>query len=102
MLTKQEALFGRSTQAESSRVREARRPVLPCVAHGLRFYDNEVSFQVVSGQSFWPIFGLTKGPSWWCTHLSNKMDSSMKYSGRLIGHKDWHLLLFWPLLNSHS
>ena len=60
MLTKQEALFGRSTQAESSRVREARRPALPCVAFGLRFYDNEVSFQVVSGQSSWPIFGLTR------------------------------------------
>ena len=48
MLTKQETLLGRGTQAEGSRVRE---PQLLChVSHGLSFYGNRVSFCVVSGQ----------------------------------------------------
>ena len=31
-----------------------------------------------------PIFGLTQGPSWWPVHLSDKVDSSDKDSGRLV------------------
>ena len=34
----------------------------------------------------WPIFGLTRGPSWWRVLLSAKMDSSVKDSERLVGH----------------
>ena len=54
--------------------------------------------ELVSGLSLathlsWPIFSLTQGPSWWRSHLSAKMDSSEKDSGRLVGHiMDWHLL----------
>ena len=53
--------------------------------------------RLVSGLSLvnhlaWPVFGLTRGPSWWHVHLSAKMDSSEKDSGRLVGHMDWHLL----------
>ena len=29
----------------------------------------------------WPIIGLTQDPSWWRTHLSTKMNSSVKVSG---------------------
>ena len=55
---------------------------------------------LVSGLSLanhlaWPIFGLTQGPSWWRAHLSPKMDSSRKDSGRLVVSS-----LSWPLLNS--
>ena len=32
----------------------------------------------------WCIFGLTQGPSQWHAHLSGKMDSSAKDSGRLV------------------
>ena len=31
-----------------------------------------------------PVLGLVQGPSWWCLHLSAKMDSSAKDSGRLV------------------
>ena len=41
----------------------------------------------------WPIFGLTWGPSWWQTHLSAKMGSSAKDSGRLVRqYVGWCLL----------
>ena len=43
----------------------------------------------------WPIFGLTQGPSLWREHLSAKMDSSMKDSGRLVRH-----IMGWCLLSS--
>ena len=49
MLTKQEILLGEGAQAESSRVREPRSTALP---HGLRFYGDRISFQVVFSQSF--------------------------------------------------
>ena len=45
----------------------------------------------------WLIFGLTQGPSWWCLHLSAKMDSSTKDSGRLVGFSPhWPLPLILP------
>ena len=66
------------------------------MARSLRFYGNWISFL----GHLWPIillvpiFGLTQGPSWWCMHLSAKMDSSMRISQRLVGHiMAWHLLL---------
>lgn len=31
-----------------------------------------------------PILGLVQGPSWWCPHLSAKMDSSTKDPGKLV------------------
>ena len=31
-----------------------------------------------------PVLGLVQGPSWWCLHLSAKMASSAKDSGRLV------------------
>ena len=43
VLTKQEILFGRCAQAESSRVREPRRTALPH-GSGLRFYGDGISF----------------------------------------------------------
>ena len=51
MLTKQEILLGKGTQAESRRVREPRKTALP---HGLQsqFYGDGISFQVVLSQSF--------------------------------------------------
>ena len=65
------------------------------MALSLRFSGNGVSFP----GCLWPIillvpiFGLTQGPSWWCAHLSAKMDSSVSVSGRLAGHiMGWHLL----------
>ena len=51
VLTKQKTLLGRGIWAESSRVREPRRTALP-LDRRLRFYGNEVSFRVVSGQCF--------------------------------------------------
>jgi len=50
MLTKQEILLGRGTQAESSRVREPRRTVLPLVS-SLQFYGGGISSWVVFGKS---------------------------------------------------
>ena len=48
---------------------------------------------------FWPVFlpvsvfGLTQVPSWGLMHLSAKMDSSVRCSGRLAGPMmGWHLL----------
>ena len=51
VLTKQEILLGKGTQAESRRVREPRKTALP---HGLQsqFYGDGISFQVVLSQSF--------------------------------------------------
>ena len=52
------------------------------MAHRLRFYGEGVSFQGVSGQSFWHLPGVAK------------MDSSEEDSRRLIGPRGWHLLAF--------
>ena len=86
---------GKGPWGESNRVREPKR-TLCHVASSLRFYVNGVSFQFVSGQSFW------LSPSWWCVHHSIKMDSNKKDSGILIGRMDWSLLspfdLSWILL----
>ena len=76
MLTKQEILLGRGAWVESTRVREPRSIARPC--------GNGVSFQVVSGQSFW----LMVLPSGAC--IAAKMDSNEKDFGRLVGHMDWH------------
>lgn len=45
--------------------------------------------QLVSGLSLanhfiQPTLGLAQDPSWWCMHLSAKMDSSTKDSRRLV------------------
>ena len=72
------------------------------MAHSLRFYGGDVSFL----GCLWPIillvpiFGLTQGPSWWCTHLSAKMDSSVRVSGRLGQDILSPPSSFWPLPNS--
>ena len=63
----------------------------------LRFCGNGVSFQVVSGQSLFLIQSLAQGSFWWCTHLSAKMNSGAKDSGRLVGHMDWSLLFPFDL-----
>ena len=39
-----------------------------------------------------PIFGVTQGPSWWRAHLSAKMDSRSRVSGRQAGPMGWRLL----------
>ena len=64
------------------------------LAHSLRIYGGGLGFlgclwPVIS---LVPIFGLTQGPSWCQAHLSAKMDSSPRVSGRLAGHMVWHLL----------
>ena len=51
ILTKQEALLCKGTQAESSRVRNLGE-LLCHVACSLGFYGNGISLWVVSGQSF--------------------------------------------------
>ena len=55
----------------------------------------------------WPVFGLTQGPFWWCAHLSAKMDSSVRVSGRLAGRIISLLLLappgfFWVSFTRHT
>ena len=57
--------------------------------------------RLVSGLSLanhraWPISGLIQGPSRWCTHLSAKMDSNVRASGRLAGHIIFSLILLAP------
>ena len=52
VLTKQQILLGRGAQAESRRVREPRRTALPVAFH-LGFYDDGISFWVISSQSLW-------------------------------------------------
>ena len=55
----------------------------------------------------WPII-LTQGPSWRRTHLSAKMDSRVRLSGRLAGHIISFLLLlappefFWVSFTRHT
>ena len=39
----------------------------------------------LAGHLAGPIFGLTQGPPWLCTHLSAQLDSSVRVSGRLVG-----------------
>ena len=56
------------------------------VAHNLGFYGDEISFYIVSGQSFW------QGSSWWPMHHPAKTDFTEKAPGR-IGHMGWCLLL---------
>ena len=81
-LTKQKTLLRNGTQADSSRVREPRRTSLPCGSvSGLMVVVCFLGY-------FWPvilpvsIFGLTQVPSWGLMHLSAKMDSSVRCSGR--------------------
>ena len=58
------------------------------MACSVRFHGNWVSF----AGCLWPvillvpILGLIQSSSWWCTHLSVKMVSSMRVSGRLAKH----------------
>ena len=91
MLTKQEILLGRGTWAESSRVREPRRTVLP---HGssLRFYGDGISFHVVFSQSFW-LGALPGGP---CLVQLRWMPA------RILGGGWTRGVAFWPFLNSSS
>ena len=72
MLTKQKALLGRSIQAESSKVREPKELLCPmvCGLSRVLLFGKRVNFQGVSGQSLCLAPTLTRGPSWWCTHLN--------------------------------
>ena len=54
-----------------------------------------VSRSSLANHLAWPIFGLTQDPSSWRAHLSAKVDSSEKDSGRLVISS-----LFRPLPNS--
>ena len=92
MLTKQNTLLGRGAWAESSRGKGAQEN---CSATWLAVSGFMV-MGLVSGLSLanhlaWPVFGLI-----WSflvhEHLSSKMDSSVKDSGRLAGHiMGWRL-----------
>ena len=69
---------------------EPRRTALP---HGSQLGFMQmglVSRLSLASHLAWPMFCLTQ-PPWWHAHLSVKMDSSEKDSGRLVGHKDWYL-----------
>ena len=76
VLTKQDILWGRCAQEESSRVREPRRTTLPrgSQARVLWWWDSFLG-------CLWAII-MTQSPSWWLTHCSSKMDVSEKDSGR--------------------
>ena len=71
------------------------------MAHSLRVCDDGVSLRLVSGQSSCLVHSLIQGPSWWCTHVSARKDSSEKDSGRLVisslcWSPHWVLLVrFW-------
>ena len=84
MLTKQKTLW-EGGWAESSRGEGTRRPAQPRGSAASGF----VGMGFVSGLSLahclaWPMLDLAQGPSWWCVHLSAKMDSSTKDPGRLV------------------
>ena len=76
VLTKQDILWGRCAQEESSRVREPRRTTLPrgSQARVLWLWDSFLG-------CLWAII-MTQSPSWWLTHCSSKMDVNEKDSGR--------------------
>lgn len=71
---------------KSSRVREPRKTALSCGSLS-QVYGNRVSFLGWLWLITLPvsIFSLIQNPSWWCTHLSTKMDSRVRASGRLAG-----------------
>ena len=84
LVTKQKTLLGRGTKEESRRERESRKPLCH-MAYSLRFYGSGlVSRFSLANCPAWPLLGLAQGPSWWHMHLSAKMDSSVKNSGRLV------------------
>ena len=87
---KQETLLGRGALAESSRLRKSWR-LLCHVGHSLRFYGDEISFWVVSGQSFW--LRVLSGSTWLTQPIS------MPARGILGGGRT-HGISFWPFLNS--
>ena len=103
MLTKQKTLLGRGPLG---REQQRKGTEENCSAVWLTVSGFMV-MGLVSGLSLanrlaWPIFGLTFGPFWRCAHLSAKVDSSAKDSGRLVG-QNYGLVSppsFWPLLNS--
>ena len=88
LLTKQEILLGRGAQAESSRVKEPRRTILPrgLQSRVLWWMDKFLG-------CFW---SFILSPPWWHTHCSAKMDASEKYSGRWLD--TWCHLLTFPQL----
>ena len=93
MLTQPKTLLGRGTQVESSRLRKP-GGLLCHVAYSLRFYGNGASFQVISGQSSCLCPYLVQfRPLLVAHHLSAKMDSSVRVSGRCAGR-----ILGWRLL----
>ena len=102
VLAKQKTLLGWGPLEESSRIREPRRSTLPCQACSFRFYGNRISFLGCPWPVIllMPIFGPTQSPSWWCMHVTDKMNS-----WRFLG--DWQGKLwtsvssfFLALLNS--
>ena len=97
VLTKQETLLKTSTRGRGQ-IAGYRDPgeLLCHGAHPLRLYVTGLVLRLsLASHLAWFIFGLTQGPSWWCLHLSAKMDSSESNSGRLVISS-----LFWPLPNS--
>ena len=81
--------IGKGALVASSRIKEPRRTSLLCGSLG--FYDDGVSFQVVSGQSFW-LRVLPGGvrllqPRW----MPDR---------RILGGGQTYGVSFWPFLNS--
>ena len=92
MLTKQEALLGRSTWVKNSRIREPRRTSLP---FGLQSWV--LWWRNSHTGCLWPVT-VTQGPSWWHMHRTVKIDSSEKDAERTYGLAS--PVSFWPLPNS--
>ena len=83
VLKNQETLLGRGTWVESRRLRARSRTALP-VTWSLGFYADGISFQVVSGWSFW-LRVLPGG-----AHVTQ--GRWIPAGSTLGGHMDWHLL----------
>ena len=83
LTTSKKTLLQRGTQAESSRVKGNQENFTACGSQSQSF-DDGVGFRLVSGQSSCLVHSLIQGPSWWCTHVSARKDSSEKDSRRLV------------------
>lgn len=84
-------MIGRGTGAERSRVRDPRRNALPRASVSDAMEVGLVSGLPLARHLPRAMFRSTQGSSWWRAHLSAKMDSTARVSGRLSGHSSLFL-----------
>ena len=85
MLTKQKTFLGAGTGGKQlGKGTQENRSAMWFTVSGF-VVMGLVSWFSLASHLAWPIFGLTQGPSWWYTHLSAKLDSSVRVSGRPVG-----------------